>query len=398
MHDDELRERLADWVRPVAGVPVPDIRVLERRARRRRIARAAAAAAITAAVAAVATAAVVLIATSLPVAGRPAASRSASPSGHQSRFLAGLLPAADAGPAAAPYIVTIVSQVSPAPAIVLAAFTGREIAVVNSPVAGNGFQGVAAAGDDRTFVLAAQDSASASVQFYELRLAPDGTKESLTRLLGLPDSSVPPFAISPDGSRLAYATSDGITVVSLATGTSRSWTADGNAAAGSARELSWAGDKMLAINWTSVAANSRQAGIRLLDTSAQGSDLLASRRIIPVPVQTASGAFSALSGMLITPDGSKVFVTAVSGLPDHPSAEVVEFSARTGQALAVVTPRADESGMGTSCLPLWTDPSGEQLTAECDSTGTIKNGTFTAARLHVPAVNFSAPGYTFIAW
>lgn len=398
MHDDELRARLADWVRPVAGLPVPDIRVLERRARRRRITRAATAATITAAVAAVATAAVVIIATSLPAPGRPSASRSASPSGHQSRFLAGPLPAVDAGPAAAPYIVTIVSQVSPAPAVVLTGFTGREIAVVNSPVAGNGFQGVAAAGDDRTFVLAAQDSASASVQFYELRLAPDGTKESLTRLLGLPGSSVPPFAISPDGSRLAYATSDGITVVSLATGQSRSWTADGNAAAGSARELSWAGDKMLAINWTSVAVNSRQAGIRLLDTSAQGSDLLASRRLIPVPDQSAFGAFSALSGLLITPDGSKVFATAVSGLPDHPSAEVVEFSARTGQALAVVTPRADESGMGTSCLPLWTDPSGEQLTAECDGTGTIKNGTFTATRLHVPAVNFSTPGYTFIAW
>lgn len=395
MHDDELRERLADWVRPVAGLPVPDIRVLERWARRRRIARAVAAAAITAVVAA---AAVVIIATSLPVTGRPAASRSASPSGHQSRFLAGPLPTAGAGPAAAPYIVTIASQVSPAPAIVLTAFTGRELAVVNSPAGGNGFQGVAAAGDDRTFVLAAQDSASASVQFYELRLAPDGAQESLTRLLGLPVSSVPPFAITPDGSRLAYATSDGITVVSLATGNSRSWTAAGNTAAGSARELSWAGDTMLAINWTSVAVNSRQAGIRLLDTSAQGSDLLASRRIIPVPDQTAFGAFSALSGLLITPDGSKVFATAVSGLPEHPRAEVVEFSARTGQGMAVVTTRADESGMGTSCLPLWTDPSGDQLTAECDSTGTIKNGTFTATRLHVPAVNFSTPGYTFIAW
>jgi hypothetical protein len=395
MHDDELRERLADWVRPVADLPVPDIRVLERRARRRRIARAAAAATITAVVAA---AAVVIIATSLPVTGRPAASRPAPPSGHQSRFLAGPLPTANAGPATAPYIVTIASQVSPAPAIVLTAFTGRERAVVNSPLTGNGFQGVAAAGDDRTFVLAAQDSASASVQFYELRLAPDGAQEALTRLLGVPVSSVPPFAISPDGSRLAYATADGITVVSLATGQSRSWTADGNTAVGSARELSWAGDTTLAINWTSVAANSRQTGIRLLDTSARGSDLLASRRIIPVPDQTAFGAFSALSGLLITPDGSTVFATAVSGLPDQPRAEVVEFSARTGRALAVVTPRADESGMGTSCLPLWTDPSGEQLTAECHETGTIKNGTFTATRLYVPALNFSAPGYTFVAW
>jgi hypothetical protein len=98
--------------------------------------------------------------------------------------------------------------------------------------------------------------------------------------------------------------------------------------------------------------------------------------------------------MLITPDGSKLFATAVSGA----SAEVVEFSVRTGRALAVVTPRADESGHGTSCLPLWTDPSGQRLTAECGGTGTIENGTFTPVRLHVPAYNFSTPGNSFIAW
>jgi hypothetical protein len=404
MLDDDLRTQLAELVRPVAGWPVSDIQAVRRRARRRRIRRAGAAAAVGAAAAAgaIAIAATLQV---LPGTGRPAASGpaspSASPTGHTPWFLAGPLPAADAGPAVAPYVVTVAGQVSPAPAIVLNAFTGRELALVNSPVPGNGFEGVAAAGDDRTFVLAADDSGSASVQLYELRLKPDGSQELLRRLLTLPASSVPPFAISPDGSRLAYSTADGIETVSLGTGASRSWTPGGTSATGYASDLSWAGDQILAFDWQPGTATSRQAGVRLLDTSAPGSDLLASRRIIPVPDRTGFGNFSELSSVLITPDGSRVFGTVGFGYPDNPVAEVVEFSARTGQALAVVTPRAGESGMGSSCMALWTDPSGDRLTAECGelhAAGTIDHGYFTEAGLHLPDYNFSVPRQAFIAW
>ena len=66
MLDDELREQLAEWVRPVTTLPVPDIRVLRRRARKRGMRRAAAAAVVTAVVAAAA----VTIVASLPRAGR----------------------------------------------------------------------------------------------------------------------------------------------------------------------------------------------------------------------------------------------------------------------------------------------------------------------------------------
>ena len=40
MLDDSLHEQLADWVRPVTSLPIPDVRVLRRRARRRGIRRA----------------------------------------------------------------------------------------------------------------------------------------------------------------------------------------------------------------------------------------------------------------------------------------------------------------------------------------------------------------------
>jgi len=71
MLDDELREQLASWVRPVTSLPVPDIRVLRRRARRRVMGRTATAAAIIAVVAAAA----VGLVNGLPGTGRPAGGR-----------------------------------------------------------------------------------------------------------------------------------------------------------------------------------------------------------------------------------------------------------------------------------------------------------------------------------
>jgi hypothetical protein len=316
-------------------------------------------------------------------------------------YPAGPLPAADAGPTAAPYFVNVVFQRSPVPVTVNDASTGRVLATVRAPVAGTGFTGVAAAGDDRTFVLAAQETKPLVVWFYELRLSADGRVASLTRLLSVKSAGVPAFAVSPDASRLAYATAYGIRVVTLATGASRSWNADGHTMAGTAAPLSWAGDQTLALYWASVTPGSRQDGVRLLDTSLPGSDLLSSRLIIPVPEVTSFGKIDNLTDVLLTPDGSKVFATAVSGLPDNPEAEVVEFSARTGQPLAVVSPQAGESGMGTSCLALWTDPSGDQLTAECGQPGgglVIAGGHWVAADLHVPSYNFSTGRQGFIGW
>jgi hypothetical protein len=75
--DDELREQLADWVRPIQHLAIPDVAVLRRRARRRRARRAGAAAAATAVVAAIAITAVVAaiaitVVASVPGSGRPA--------------------------------------------------------------------------------------------------------------------------------------------------------------------------------------------------------------------------------------------------------------------------------------------------------------------------------------
>jgi len=396
VHDDELRAQLAELVRPVTSWPVPDIALVRRRARRRGARRAAAAATVTAVLAA----GVVALVTSLP--GPAAVIKPAAPPrpavSNQPWYLAGPLPAADAAPSVAPFIVTIAFQLSSPPALVLDAFTGRELGVVNSPEPGDGFQGVQAAGDDRTFVLAS--AGSTSVRFYELRLRPDGAVSFLRQVFMLPGSGgVPAFAVSPDASRIAYATAHGITVVSVGTGATSSWTAAG----GAATDLSWAGDQRVAFVWHNLTGNGGQAGVRILDVAAPAyqGNLLAARLIIPVPDRTTLGDFSSVSNTLLTADGSLLFGTVVTGEPASPRAEVVKFDARTGLALAVVTPAAGESGLGSSCMALWADPAGAQLTAQCGEahgTGTIDNGHFNADALHVPSYNFAEGRQEFIAW
>lgn len=342
-----------------------------------------------------------------PGGGNPAAAP--TPSSHATWYPAGGLPAASAGPAAAPYFVTLAFQQPDVPAVATDAVTGKVLGTVHPPADGMRFVSAAAAGDDRTFILAAEGgypAQSSATRFYELRLGPGGSPEPLS-LLPVPAVAYgDKLAVSADGSRLAIVTgtaSNGqVEVVSLPAGTVRVWKSSDH---GSATSLSWAGDRWLAFDWSdasSAAQAARQrSGLRLLDTAAPGTDLMSSRLIVSRDARF--GSFRGPTGPLITADGSRVFATMVSGVPVNPMAEVVEFSARTGQALGAVTPAAGESGTGQWCGALWTDPSGQHLLAVCGGVppggqGRIDNGHFTQMNLHVPTYDFSTPRESFIAW
>jgi hypothetical protein len=316
-------------------------------------------------------------------------------------FPAGQLPAANAALSVAPYFVTLAAQRQDEPAVVTDALTGAVLGIVRAPAGSTGFTGVAAAGDDRTFVLAAQPSA-ATTRFYELRLGPDGQAGALVTLPVPALASGGAFAVSADGTKLAIATSTansaGIDVVSLAAQSVRTW----KAPAGYVTDLSWAGNRMLAFQWWDGSRSARVArarsGVRLLDTAAAGSDLLASRLILKEAPHTWLGTFTDLAYPLISEDGSKLFATTLWGGPSHSKAEVVEFSALTGKALAVVAPAEGESGTGSWCGALWTDPSGSQAAAVCAGQGRIVGGRFVGADLHAPTYDFSTPRVSFIAW
>jgi hypothetical protein len=398
--DDELRAQLADWVRPVAASPVPDIRVLRRRTRRRGIRRAAAAATAVAVVAAAA----VGIAARLPGTARPAgghpdggspaysgpANWPAAPGTwtHGAWQPAGPQPAADASPAVAPYIVLagIRGGVQ-----VRNVFTDKTIATIK-PLPGQYLGDVEAAGDDRTFVVQAEMGGRSqapgvpqfnptTAAFDELRLRPDGQLQSLRLLFTVSArDGLSGFAISQDASMLAYATSNsGFETVSLATGKGRSWSPVDSGTV-SPDSLSWAGDRTLAFEWgPGDNLHPPGIGIRLLDVAAPGT-LLRSSRLIVGYARYCAPRGGCPGDPVITPDGSKVIVTKVAAQGGTFGDSVVEYSTRTGQALATVVPPVT---MVYPCQPLWTDPSGEQVVAWCVHGVWFDRGRISPITLHL---------------
>src|SRR5579863_108480 len=152
MQDEDLREQFSEWARPLRAAVPPAVSVIRRRARRR-----------TARLATACVTAVAVLAAGGTLASREVGGRQAPAA--TSRVLSawprlGQLPAADAGAAVAPYYVAVSSDGSSAG--VWDAATGKELATIAAPNEQSGqvrystmFTSIAAAGDDRTFVLAA---------------------------------------------------------------------------------------------------------------------------------------------------------------------------------------------------------------------------------------------------
>jgi Protein of unknown function (DUF4232) len=309
-------------------------------------------------------------------------------------------PPATAGPGVAPYFITIDHARTPSPAVVRAWRTGAITATVQAPAGSGpgGFTGIAGAGDDATFVLAAGTGHS---RFYQLGLW-RGTAEPLVPLPVPPlATSGTPFAVSADGSSLALAlTARGgggkIVVVSLVTGSTRRWVSPGP---GLVTALSWAGNSQLMFSWTNTARRTKPAmdhsGLRLLYTARPGTSLLSSRLLIAASVRF--GTLRGISYPLASTGGTVLFATMTSQAVGAAQAAVVEFSAASGRPLRMVTPLTGESGFGTWCGALWTDPSGKDALAACGTQGQIRDGSFTSVNLHFPAPNFSA-GQDFFAW
>jgi hypothetical protein len=212
---------------------------------------------------------------------------------------------------------------------------------------------------------------------------------------GTPPPAGTSFAVSPDARLAAYPTGTGVTVVSLATGATRSWASGPD---GDITDPSWAGDRYLAFQWQPLTGRGKAAaGIRLLDTRTSTSrPVLAASRLIVSAGKLPAG-LRGLFNPVITPDGSKVVTAAWTGPAGSLTAEIAEFSARTGRLLAVLLPPAGMPGHGFPCTAVWTDPSGAHLMAFCGISGIVNGTRFTAVNLHLPdtsGITFSP----FLAW
>jgi hypothetical protein len=197
----------------------------------------------------------------------------------------------------------------PSYAVVRATSTGAALETV-VPAADGTVVAVTAAADDRTFVLDTQpwdnaNQAFAPRTFLLLRLSPSGSELSQARLaVSVPGGQLMTgFALSPDGRKLAIAVQPDndkrepdlteVKVITLATGVTRTWTANGTIGFGAddARSLSWAdNERTLAFDWEGSGPGIH-TGVWLVNLSAGGGSLLAdSREAVTLVNQFMAGA------------------------------------------------------------------------------------------------------------
>lgn len=261
---------------------------------------------------------------------------------------------ASSSSAVPPYYVVLApidSKGTPVQEAVLAATsTGKRLATFKPP-SGTLFSYTAASADDKTFVLlASKFPESEPPSWYVLRLPPGTPQQArLTRLpiAPFPDSmSALGFAVSPDGSTLAVlfqvtSSIDGkpnyglaVRTYSLTTGqVLRTWSEPGSvlypSASPDAFSVSWLNDgSTLAFMY---ADGTVIEGVRFLNTTSPGSNLLADSQPVFSPPNATHGTCNSL---LPTPDGKAVICGTSppnDGSCTKGQVDVTAYSLATGQ-------------------------------------------------------------------
>lgn len=303
-------------------------------------------------------------------------------------------------------------------AVVRVTDTGTALATITAPRPYDTFIGVTAAADNRTFVLAAQILVQLplttwpATRFFLLRIDPASrTPAGRARLRPLPIPEQPPgravsgLALSPDATRLAatvgpFPGATDLHMFTLATGAERVW--DGprvGPAFGPGTvhgSLSWAADgHTLAL----ISSGDRpHKGVRLLDTAAPGSGLLAnSRLVLPTPTGPANPSGNYWRQVMISADGQ--IIIAVLQVETHHGSwrmpditqKLVTFSARTGALLRTLNHIPVHGGYEQV---LWASPSAQLLIVS----GTQPGPTVGSFNLGHSAGTLSQGRFTPIPW
>jgi hypothetical protein len=322
------------------------------------------------------------------------------------------------------YYVTVAETTSRTEAVVRDSRSGQVTGTAALPSFFNPVSYIVASADERTFVLAIDMTitgtpGSASFRFYRLPVSADGRPGRPVELPQSPQGApvVTGISLSPDGTRLAvsleYATGftvadtyGGIQVINLATGTSRTWIAR-NYETYWPGTPSWEnGDTTVAFTWWHLTSATTGAaaitGIRELDTSAPGSNLLAAR-LIPFTTPTPFAADH--QSAIITSDGREIVAAAcrdtapLGSWHGHVTAQIIELSTAGGRLLRVLRTQTvrystgeEHDTLGTECTLLSANPSGDHLLVQAFGFGRLDNGVFTP--LPAPAdLNYLAAGW-----
>lgn len=268
-------------------------------------------------------------------------------------------------------------------AVVRVTATGAVLATITVPRPYGTFIGVTAAADNRTFVLAAQELARLplgtppATRFFLLRIDPASrVPASRAQLMPLPipeqpGRAVSGVALSPDAARLAVTAgpfaAPALHVFTMATGAERVW--DGPRAGpgfgpGAVHgSLSWTADgRTLALI---TSGGPPDSGVRLLDTAAPGSSLLASSRlVVPTPTDPANWSDNYWRQAMISADGQVIIAVIQIDTQDATqqmggiSQKLVTFSADTGTLLRTLNHILARGGYQQV---LWASPSAQLL-------------------------------------
>jgi hypothetical protein len=306
----------------------------------------------------------------------------------------------------------------PSHAVVRATSTGAALETV-VPAAGGTVVAVTAAADDRTFVLDTQpwdnaNQAFAPRTFLLLRLSPSGSELSQARLaVSVPGGQLMTgFALSPDGRKLAIAVQTDnnkrepdlteVKVITLATGVTRTWTANGTIGFGAddARSLSWAdNERTLAFDWEGSGPGIH-TGVWLVNLSAGGGSLLADSReavtlvnqsIAGAPVPSVSPLNGSASPSSLAPTSATASPSVSAGTasssasldPASPSASLAPATASASLAPATASASlapATASASPISVAPLTTRPTCQEDSIITPDGSTIVCGAITPTK------------------
>jgi hypothetical protein len=212
-------------------------------------------------------------------------------------------------------------------------------------------------------------------RFYEIQLTAGYAGTTVTKLPIRPETApIAYLAASPDGAKLAYSTvvvqggldfAQRLVVASTTKDSEREWTA---AAAfpsiymNSMGPMNWLSDgRTLAFNWSESVADT-PATLRLLDTAAPGSDLIADSTVLP----SRYPPFAIQSYTTLSPDG-QAMVGVASAYPQSPAPQgsVVAFSTATGQPAVLLRASGGDRQSGCYSPLSWISDAGSEVLATC---------------------------------
>ncbi len=323
------------------------------------------------------------------------------------------------------YYITVTRSAAGLAAVVHTSADGRVTGTVKVPsLTDAAAWSVTAAGDDRSFVIAADLSqtaiaGTAEFRFFRLLVSPAGRPGTPTELPAVPANAplLTGMALSPDGTLLALSLEyggpmadfrpyGGVEVINLETGGTRTWLAPGDATYWPGVPAWAGGDRMIMFTWWHSPSRPAGAavivGVRELDAAPPGANLLASRSI---PFRAVTPG---IGSAMIASRGREIVAAAChdTAPPGHQpgsvTAKIIELSAADGRLLRVLrtqtaryTSLGGQDRLDGGCAVLSVDPTGNHVLVQGFAFGRIDQGVFTALPGAMPGVTFVAAAWLF---